>query len=204
MFENKKAILATIVIGVIAGFLAYGLSPSGDKGANGSPLDASSPTERLSFRDVVGQKAPDFRLESIDGKTIKLSDYKGKNVVLFFTEGSMCYPACWDQMAEFANDNRFNSDSVVVFSITPDPKSEWKQIVQKVPKLSGAKILFDTTKAVSSSYDVLNLPSSMHRGSFPGHTYFIVDKEGVIRYSLDDPRMSIQNDKLADELKKLA
>ncbi|VVB61409.1 Thiol-disulfide oxidoreductase ResA [uncultured archaeon] len=201
MFENKKAILATVVIGVIAGFLVYGLSSGGDKGATGS---LGSVSGDISFRDAVGQKAPDFSLESINGKTVKLSDYRGKNVVLFFTEGSMCYPACWDQMAEFANDNRFNSDSVVVFSITPDPKSEWEKIIQQVPKLSGAKILFDTTKVVSSSYDVLNLPSSMHKGSFPGHTYFIVDKEGVIRYSLDDPRMSIQNDKLADELKKLA
>lgn len=161
------------------------------------------PEGKLSFSNSVSQKAPDFSLESIDGTTVKLSDYKGKIVVLFFTEGSMCYPACWDQMAAFGNDERFNNDNVDVFSITPDQKSEWQKIVQKVPKLAKAKILFDTTRAVSLAYDVLSLPSSMHKGSYPGHTYFIVDKEGVIRYAWDDTKMAIRNNELISEIKKL-
>src|SRR3989338_11082576 len=72
------------------------------------------PKGKLSFFNAVGQNAPDFSLESIEGATAKLSDYKGKNVVLFFTEGSMCYPACWDQMSSFGNDERFNNEDTVV------------------------------------------------------------------------------------------
>ena len=162
------------------------------------------PKGKLSFFSAVGQKAPDFSLESIDGTTIKLSDYKGKNVVLFFTEGSMCYPACWDQMSAFENDERFNNDDTVVFSITPDQRSEWQKIIQKVPKMAKAKISFDSTRAVSSAYDVLSLASSMHKGSYPGHTYFIIDKEGIIRYTMDDPKMALRNDELFSELSKIA
>src|SRR3989338_1670646 len=162
------------------------------------------PKGKLSFFSAVGQKAPDFSLESIDGTTMKLSDYKGKNVVLFFTEGSMCYPACWDQMSAFGNDERFNNDDTVVFSITPDQRSEWQKIIQKVPKMANAKILFDSTRAVSSAYDVLSLASSMHKGSYPGHTYFIVDKKGIIRYTLDDPQMAIRNDQIISEINKIA
>lgn len=161
------------------------------------------PKDKLSFFSAVGQKAPDFSLESIDGTTVKLSDYKGKNIVLFFTEGSMCYPSCWDQMSSFGSDERFNNENTIVFSITPDQKSEWQKIIQKVPKMAKAKILFDSTRAVSSAYDVLSLASSMHKGNYPGHTYFIIDKDGVIRYTMDDPKMAIRNDELFSELNKI-
>ncbi len=50
------------------------------------------PTGKLSFNEAVGKQAPDFSLESIDGTTFKLSDYRGKIIVLFFNEGTMCYP----------------------------------------------------------------------------------------------------------------
>ncbi len=32
----------------------------------------------------IGKKAPDFALQDEDGKTVKLSDYKGKRVIVFF------------------------------------------------------------------------------------------------------------------------
>ena len=161
------------------------------------------PTGKLSFDEAVGKQAPEFNLESIDGKTIKLSDYKGKNVILFFNEGSMCYPACWDQIAELGKDERFNGEEIIAFSIVADSKSEWEEIVKKTPGYSNAKILFDTTRAVSLAYDVLSLKSSMHPGSFPGHTYFVIDKEGIVRYTFDDPNMAIRNDMLISELSKL-
>ena len=90
-----------------------------------------------------------------------------------------------------------------VFSIVADPKSEWEKIVKETPSFANAKILFDTTKVASRAYDVLSLKSSMHPGSFPGHTYFIIDKEGILRYVFDDPSMAIRNDLLISELAKL-
>src|SRR3989338_3168170 len=41
------------------------------------------------FETAIGKQAPDFELQDIDGNKLKLSDYKGKNVILFFNEGSM-------------------------------------------------------------------------------------------------------------------
>ncbi len=199
MNANKKTLLAAALIVIFAGSFALMAFPNA-----ALPAANISSNGKILFSQAVGQKAPDFSLESIDGKIVKLSDYKGKNVVLFFNEGSMCYPACWDQMAAFANDERFNNNDVQAFSVLVDTKTEWQKIIAQVPKLEGAKILFDTSKSASESYDVLFLQSSMHRGSFPGHTYFIIDKDGIIRYAFDDIQMAVRNDKLASEMAKLA
>ena len=190
----KKMFLIFLPVILIAGGIILAVG-------NYSPEE--TPNEKFSFKQAIGKQAPDFSLEGIDGKTIKLSDYKGKNVVLFFNEGSMCYPACWDQMAALGNDERFNAENLAAFSIVVDPKSEWEKIVKETPGFDSAEILFDTTKAVSRAYDVLSLRSSMHPGSFPGHTFFIINKEGIIRYVLDDPSMAIRNDMLISELSKL-
>ncbi len=169
---------------------------------SGNP-EASLPG-KIKFSEAVGKQAPDFALESLKDGTIKLSSYRGKNVVLFFTEGTMCYPACWDQMAQFGSDERFNNKDAIVFSIGVNPRSEWEKIIRQAPQVAKAPILIDITKAVSSTYDVLFLKSSMHPGDLPGHTYFVIDREGIIRFAFDDVDMGIRNDKLAEELKKLA
>ena len=44
----------------------------------------------------------------------------------------------------------------------------------------------------------------MHYGQLPGHTYVVIDGNGVIRHVYDDPNMAIHNDQLVDELKKLS
>lgn len=149
---------------------------------------------------MVGQPAPDFSLMSYDGKFFNLSQQKGKKVVLFFNEGIMCYPACWNQMAALPE---LNSDSVVTASIVTDTADEWTQAVSKMPELGKGLILMDTGKQVSKKYGMLTLPSSMHRGSQPGHTYLILDRGSVVRYTLDDTKMGIQNDVLISELAKL-
>ena len=62
---------------------------------------------------------------------------------------------------------------------------------------------FDDDTAVSRQFGMLTTESSMHKGLFPGHSYVLIDKEGIVRYVLDDPSMRINNDKLVTELGKL-
>lgn len=199
--KNKIGIFIAVVV-----ILFIGLSLLGKTNKNtGKEISTGSGIkEKISFKEAEGQKAPDFELESIAGEKIKLSDYLGKkNVVLFFNEGSMCYPACWNQIAELGNDDRFDTENIVALSIVTDPRSQWLDITSKSPNLAKSKIIFDTSRSVSQSYDVLNLNSSMHRGSLPGHTYFIIDKEGMIRFMMDDPNMALANEKLIKEINTL-
>lgn len=204
MNKNKKSILTLglVLLVSIAGLYLFYFKKSS------VPSENIQKIEKLKFDQAVGKEAPDFGLQDFDGNTIKLSDYRGKIVVLFFNEGAMCYPACWDQMIALGNDEKFNTNDVVVFSIVIDPKSEWEKIVSQVPQFSKAKILFDSNRAISTAYDVLVLPSSMHPpsamhpGGYPGHTYFVIDREGVIRYAFDDPQMGVRNDILFSEMSK--
>jgi cytochrome oxidase Cu insertion factor (SCO1/SenC/PrrC family) len=52
-----------------------------------SPLPAASQDQILPLKIKVGEKAPDFALPSADGKTVKLSDYAGHNVLVDFYRG---------------------------------------------------------------------------------------------------------------------
>ena len=190
-----------MIVIIVGGLIFFTSGKKSSETKNTADLERK---EKISFKEAIGKKAPDFELESITGEKIKLSDYLGKkNVVLFFNEGSMCYPACWNQMAELGNDSRFNTENMVALSIVTDPKDQWLDIVSKSTNLTKSKIIFDTSRSASKTYDVLNLNSSMHRGSLPGHTYFIIDKEGVIRFTMDDPNMALANDKLIKEIETL-
>lgn len=197
---DKKTIIIISAAAIIGGLILFAGGKERPK-TNGETNSDSK--EKIYFKEAVGQKAPDFELESIDGKIVKLSDYRGKNVVLFFNEGSMCYPACWDQIAELGNDSRFDAEGAVAFSVVVDSRNQWLDIIEKSPNLAKSRILYDTARAVSRAYDVLYLNSSMHPGGFPGHTYFVIDKDGIIRFTLDDPNMAVANDKLIEEIEKL-
>ncbi len=52
-----------------------------------SPLPATSQNHILPLKIKVGEKAPDFALPSADGKTVRLSDYAGHNVLIDFYRG---------------------------------------------------------------------------------------------------------------------
>lgn len=194
--KNKTVLVCVGLVILVVGIFIY-LSPQNQNGTQGANVSSAL------TGNIIGKPAPDFSLEDIEGNLVKLSDYKGKNVVLFFNEGEMCYPACWNQVEELGTDARFDTADTIAFSIVVDSKNQWKRIQNQMPQMRNAKILFDVNRAVSLAYGVLSLPSSMHPGSFPGHTYFLIDKGGIIRFFLDDPNMAIRNDQLVAEIGKL-
>jgi thioredoxin-dependent peroxiredoxin len=202
--------VASVTVGVV--LLVWGLTaisgstekaPQQPQAQNMDNHHGSKEANEQVFSLMLGKEAPDFTLEDYDGKQINLKQLRGKKVVLFFTEGLMCYPACWNQMAAFGKDPAFNTGDVVTLNITVDKKNEWQQAVEKMPELAKASVLFDSDRKVSNTYGVLTLPSSMHRGEFPGHTYLIVDRNGIVQFIKDDPQMAIRNDELKAELKKI-
>ena len=152
---------------------------------------------------LVGKSMPDIQLSDKDGKVYTAADFKGKSTILFFNEGLMCYPACWNQIASFGSDERFNSDQIQAISIVVDPAKDWERAISQMPQLAKATTMFDSGANASRELGLLTLASSMHRGSLPGHTYIVLDKDAVVRYVLDDPNMAIANDMLFSKIGEL-
>ncbi|OGR34408.1 MAG: hypothetical protein A2051_00895 [Desulfovibrionales bacterium GWA2_65_9] len=157
-------------------------------------------TPPASLEELLDKPAPLFSLSDIAGRVYSNENLKGKNVMLFFNEGLRCYPACWDQMVSLG-DPKFNNDEIATFSVVVDKKSDWELAAEKLDDMKKVNALFDDG-TVSTRFGMLNTRSSMHRGTLPGHSYVILDKNGIVRFVLDDPRMAIQDDKLEQYFKQ--
>ncbi|MDP2741634.1 MAG: redoxin domain-containing protein [bacterium] len=155
------------------------------------------------LENLLNKPAPYFSLNDRNGNNYSSDNLKGKKVVLFFSEGLACYPACWNQIASFATDQRFNAPDTVALSVVLDSPGDWQKVTQKMDGIDKANIVFDKDGQVSRIYGMLSLTSSMRQGTSPGHTYVIIDKQGVVRYVFDDPSMATRNDQIASELAKL-
>src|SRR3989344_1760676 len=105
---KKKYVYSALILAVLAfGFAAYSLGAKNNNSSaraqatgmmnqnpsSNSMADHHKPVQEKPsgfFQNAIGKQAPDFELQDINGNTVRLSDYKGKNVVLFFNQGSMC------------------------------------------------------------------------------------------------------------------
>ena len=115
----------------------------------------------------------------------------------------MCYPACWNQIVALARDNRLKGEDVTVLSVVVDPQEAWENAIKKMPELGEATVVFDKGGVASNAFGMLKTPSSMHFGQLPGHSYVVINKEGIVKHVYDDPNMAIHNDQLVAELGKL-
>jgi len=129
---------------------------------------------------IVGQQAPDFTLENEKGEKVSLSDYKGKNVILYFYPKDMT-PGCTTQACDFRdNFAQFQAEDTVILGVSPDPIKRHTKFIEKhdLP----FPLLADVEHKVAKLYDVWKL-KKMFGKEFYGieRSTFIIDKEGVIQ-----------------------
>ncbi len=158
----------------------------------------------VSADSLIGKPAPSLILKDVNGTVHSLESLRGRNVILFFNEGLRCYPACWNAMVALGKDPQFNNADTAAFSVVVDAPEEWRSAMSKVPELKNVVALFDPDGATSNTFGMLSVSSSMHVGSLPGHTYMIIDRDGIIRYVLDDPQMGVRNNELVSKLSTLS
>lgn len=128
----------------------------------------------------VGKKAPDFALQNQDGETVRLSDYAGKRVVLYFYPKDMT-PGCTNQACDFRdNYEQFKDLNTVILGVSPDPIERHQKFIDKheLP----FPLLADTEQDVAKLYDVWKL-KKMFGKEFYGieRSTFIIDEEGIVR-----------------------
>lgn len=151
----------------------------------------------------IGKLAPDFTLENQDGKQISLSDYKGKNVVLYFYPKDMT-PGCTTQACDFRDSHEvFEQQDTVILGISPDPIERHQKFIEKhgLP----FELLADTEQEASTLYDVWKL-KKMFGKEFYGieRSTFIIDKEGILQK--EDRKVKVKGhiDETLEYVKKMA
>ncbi len=209
--NDKKSIVITIVVTSVV-MLALGYFLFKNPPQNQNPITASvdnmhggpvTVANGDALNSIIGKPMPNIQLADKNGKVYAAGDFRGKTTVLFFNEGLMCYPACWNQMAAFGSDQRFNSNQIQAISVVVDSAKDWQTAIDKMPQLAKAVTMFDTNANASRQLGLLTTNSSMHRGSLPGHTYVILDKDAIVKYVFDDPNMAIANDMLFGKIGEL-
>ena len=126
-----------------------------------------------------GQKAPDFELLNTEGKKTKLSQFKGKRVVLYF------YPkddtsGCTKQACDFRDHiGEITKLGAVVIGVSNDDLASHQKFTQKYNL--NFMLLSDTEKKVVNLYGVYG-PKQMMGRTYEGihRTTFIIDETGKI------------------------
>src|SRR5699024_7540956 len=86
---------------------------------------------RFTMSVEIGEQAPDFKLENQDGQKVSLSDYLGKNIILYFYPKDMT-PGCTTQACDFRdNYEAFDEQNTVILGISPDPIDSHLKFISK-------------------------------------------------------------------------
>ena len=82
----------------------------------------------------VGMQAPDFTLKDKDGRSVSLSDFKGKKIVLYFYPKDNT-PGCTRQACAFAGAyGEFQKRGVEVIGVSKDSEKSHANFVEKYNK----------------------------------------------------------------------
>ncbi|GIV80131.1 MAG: hypothetical protein KatS3mg050_4525 [Litorilinea sp.] len=132
----------------------------------------------------VGTPAPDFELPDANGRPVRLSDFRGKPVVLVFYPLDWS-PACSDQLSLYQMElDEFRKRGAVLLGISVDSiysHGAWALLRGlEFPLLSD----FEPKGAVARRYNVYR-----EQDGFSERALYIVDGEGIIRYAHVSPQL---------------
>ena len=119
----------------------------------------------------VGDKAPAFTLESIEGENVSLSDFQGKTVIIVFT--SVNCQECETQMPYLVGAYQQANGELVVLDIYHmifDPRLVRDYVTEK--QFNSFPALPDPNNTVANTYGATRFPP----------TNFIIDASGTIKY----------------------
>ncbi|TMU84327.1 redoxin domain-containing protein [Bacillus sp. BHET2] len=178
---NKRNFALAIVALLIGIFLVNFIQDQQEKKAReeaaelaNESMDLSNAKQGLS----KGDRAPEFQLSTLDGKSVKLSDLKGKKVILNFW-ATWC-PPCKAEMPHMQKyyETRAEKENVEILAVNLTSMDDGKKAVQQF--VEGYEltfpILMDEKGEIGDRYRAITIP-----------TTYMIDTTGTIQHKIIGP-----------------
>lgn len=126
-----------------------------------------------------GDKAPDFTVNDQDGNPVKLSDLKGKKVVLYFYPKDMT-PGCTAEACNLRDNYRLmQKQGYEVLGVSTDNERSHRKFIEK--ERLPFRLLADTDKTMHDAYGTW-VEKSMYGRKYMGtaRVTFVIDEKGII------------------------
>ncbi|MEP0357147.1 MAG: thioredoxin-dependent thiol peroxidase [Paraglaciecola sp.] len=132
----------------------------------------------------VGDLAPQFSLSDQDNKTVSLSDFNGKKVLVYFYPRAST-PGCTIQACALRDTkSELDTLNVVVLGISPDTPKKLTNFITK--QELNFTLLADEDHAICEDYNVWQLKKFMGKENMGVvRTSFLIDENGNIEYIFD-------------------
>lgn len=142
-----------------------------------------------------GNKAPDFTAKDQDGNKVKLSDYKGQKVVLYFYPKDDT-PGCTKEACSFRDANSvYKKKGIKVLGVSTDDEKSHQKFIEKY-KLP-FDLLADTDKKIVEKYGVWG-EKSMYGKKYMGthRKTFLIGEDGKIVKIFDKVKVAEHADEV--------
>ena len=142
------------------------------------PLATLAPMAKLK----VGDAAPNFSLPNADGKTVSLSDYAGRRVIVYFYPAAMT-PGCTKQACDFTESlDSLQAHGYTVIGISPDKPEKLAKFRER-DHLT-ITLLSDPDKSVMKEWGAFG-EKMLYGKKVTGviRSTFVVDEEGKIEHA---------------------
>ena len=187
---NKNTLSIAIIVLLLAIAAVNFLGPSFAEEKPAQPVASGAANTADSSAPAEGEAAPDFVLTSLDGEAVRLSDYRGKKVILNFW-ATWCPPckAEMPHMQKFYEDNKDQGIEVLAVNLTSIDKGE--ESVQAFVEKFGLTfpIPMDRDGQLGPQYQAVTIP-----------TTYIIDTEGIIQKKVVGPMDEAMMQKLTSSI----
>lgn len=146
-----------------------------------------------------GTQAPDFEITDQDGKTVRLSDYRGKKVILYFypTDGT---PTCTTQACNLRDNYKaLKRAGYEVLGVSPDTeKSHRKFIVKENLPFT---LLADTERKLHDAYGTW-IEKTLYGRTYMGtaRITYLIDEHGIIEEVIEKVKSKIHASQIVGEI----
>lgn len=179
----KRNSAAIVIVALVVAVMIY----AGVRSSRGPKETAviGNP-EPLQANDAKGKQAPDFTLQDLDGKPVKLSDFRGKAVLLNFW-ATFCGPCKVEMPWLVELQKQYGPQGLEIVGVALDDSG--KDTIQKYAKDMGVNYtILQGQDSVGDAYGAVGLPAT-----------FYIDRNGKI---VDSALGLVSRGEIEDDIKK--